>query len=75
METLLFNKYNITITKEDNSDYIYFSDEAYDYYETIDITDTDNINNFLEYLSNNYDYDISNEISQIIDTISSDNIQ
>lgn len=69
MEYVLFNKYNIIITKEDHSNYVYFSDEENYCYETIDITDTDNINEFLEYLNNYYCVDLSDEISQIINNI------
>lgn len=69
MEYVLFNKYNITMTKEEHSNYVYFSDEENYCYETIDITDTDNINEFLEYLNNYYCVDLSDEISQIIDNI------
>lgn len=69
MEYVLFNKYNIIITKEESSNYIYFSDEENYCYERIDITDTDNINEFLEYLNNYYNVELSDEISQIIDNI------
>ena len=69
MEIVLYDNHNIRITKEENSNYIYFLDVFTCCYERINITDEDHINEFLEYLTNNYAEGLSDEISRMIHRI------
>ena len=66
MDYVLYDNHNIRIIKEENSNYIYFLDVITCCYERINITDRDNINEFLEYLENKYCEGLSDEISHLI---------
>ena len=66
MDHVLYDNLNIRIIKGNNSNYIYFLDAFNCCFEKINITDENNINEFLEYLENHYCEGLSDEISHII---------